>query len=177
MKISPVKLVKESKKNVLQASIQSLQPKGAGRKDKGREVQTNTISLLRAVEWSSQRDAECKGKNQLLIFPPIIQTSTEILVFPLCYETDWSEVVVAITLSLARSVVGGGRNCGLSPLNKGSSSSITSGSQDAKRLVQNFLTACLTRSYNFKVKMVPVCLEVGRSCFVFIWILLFMANV
>lgn len=35
-------------------------------------------------------------------------------------------------------------------------------------LIQNFLTACLTRSYSFRVKMVPVCLEVGRGCFVLV---------
>lgn len=69
MKISPVKLVGYFKKNtVLQASIYSLQPEGVGRKDKGREVQTNTVSLLRAIERTSQRDAELKGKNQFLIF-------------------------------------------------------------------------------------------------------------
>ena len=82
--------------------------------------------------------------------------------------------MVSVTLSLAISLVGEeGRNCALSPLNKGSGSSVMPGSQDAKRLsqywfIQNFLAACLTRSYNFRVKMVPVCLEVGRGCFVFV---------
>lgn len=108
LKISPVKLVKEPKKNfLLQASIYSLQPKGAGRKDKGREVQANTLSLLRRAERPSQGDAECKGKNQLLMFPPIIWARTEILVFLLSYETNQPEVVV-ITLLLAVSLVGGG---------------------------------------------------------------------
>lgn len=71
--------MKESKKNfLLQASIYSFQPKGAGRKDKGREGQANTLSLLRGAERPSQGDAECKGKNQLLIFPPMICASIEI---------------------------------------------------------------------------------------------------
>lgn len=61
----------------------------------------------------------------------------------------------------------------LSPSNKGSSSSVMPGSQDAKRLplywlTWDFLTACLLRFYNFRVKMVLVCLESGRGCFVFI---------
>lgn len=104
----PAKLLKEPKKNfLLQASIYSFQPKGVGRKDKGREGQANTISLLRRTERPSQGDAECKGKSKLLILPPIILASTEILVFLLNYETILPEVVLILTLAVSLVEEGG----------------------------------------------------------------------
>lgn len=71
----------------------------------------------------------------------------------------------------------------LSPSNKGSSSSVVPGSQDAKRLppywlTWDFLTACLLRFSDFRVKMVPACLEAGRGlhfrvCFIWLMYSLF----
>lgn len=87
--------------------------------------------------------------------------------------------MVVTTLSLAEEER---RSCAQSPSNKGSGSSVMPGSQDAERLPQywltwDFLTACLLRPSNLRVKVVPVCLEAGRAVLSSFWGLLYMANI